>query len=77
MKNNKHFAVFMLLFPCIILWDLAMDLLQGLPMDRMIRNLIFPFSMLDFIEKLMLAILLFLYVRKPIMALLRKFWPGH
>ncbi|SDX56670.1 hypothetical protein [Paenibacillus sp. CF384] len=76
MKNNKHYAVFALLFPCIIAWDLFMDLLQGLPPDRMIRNLIFPFNMLDLVERIMLAALLFFYIRKPFMALVRKLMPG-
>ncbi|QHW29835.1 hypothetical protein GZH47_02615 [Paenibacillus rhizovicinus] len=76
MNGVKPYAIFALLLPCILALDLVMDFLQRLPADQIMRNFLFPFKMLDSVEKTIFAILLFFFVRKPLVAMLRRLWPN-
>ncbi|RAP75248.1 hypothetical protein [Paenibacillus montanisoli] len=72
MKYAKQYWVFALLLASVIALNLGMDVLMRLSAERMARNLIFPFIMLDPIEKTILLIIIFLVLRHPLGAMYRK-----
>ncbi|SEO88238.1 hypothetical protein [Paenibacillus sp. OV219] len=76
MKNVKPYAIFALLLPCLIAVDLIMDVLLKLPPSRMLRNFTYPFLMLDPIEKLIMAALIFMFIRKPLYMIVQRMLPG-
>lgn len=75
MNDPKRYAIFALLLPCIIAIDIGMDLLQHLPGEEIVRNMLFPYKMLDQIEKSILAIVLLLFGCRPLFAALKRMWP--
>ncbi|AZN43086.1 hypothetical protein [Paenibacillus albus] len=76
MKNVKPYAVFALLLPSLIAVDLMMDMLLKLPPSRMLRNFTYPFLMLDPIEKLIMVVLVFMFIRKPLYLIVQRMLPG-
>jgi hypothetical protein len=74
-ENAKRYAIFALLLICSVSWELWMDVLQRLSPNRMLRNMTLPFMMFDPIENTILAVLLIMFVRKPLAALFLKLLP--
>ncbi|WP_308638343.1 hypothetical protein [Paenibacillus silvisoli] len=77
MKYAKQYGILALLLVSVLALNLWMDVLLRLSAYRIVRNLTFPFIMLDPIEKVILAVVIFLVVRRPLGALLGKLMPHN